>query len=314
MNIHKYPGDIFYASREFTDDEVRDLLRFPCWVIIKSGDNIIKHIGYNKDGEKSFVKYGSGSNITKTSQLINDGEYGSDKFSTVSQVLKKLDRPEWSGVEAQFFVVSSPSSVNLRPMTISPNQVPYWAGNTFFNSPIYVNGSFVGVGKSDPTERLDVNGNVRADNYRYNVTTANTVPLKDWTDGLLRYFTDKDGVNKKIAIDVNGVNVNQIIITTTASITTATKDSNGISQNGKNVFINNGSSNINLTINTNAEDNFCATYIKNGTGIISVIAGFGVQLDLVSNTDLVNGKSGSRLMISRDGNSNNFKVFIRNYE
>lgn len=197
MNIHQYPGDIFYASREFTDQEARDLLRFPCWVFIKDDSGkIVQHIGYNKDGEKAFVKYSDAPKITKTSQLTNDGEDGSDKFSTVGQLVKKLSRPEWTGAESHFFVVSSPSSVNLRPITVSPNQVPYWSGNTFFSSPIYVgSGINIGISKSDPAERLDVNGNVRADNFRYNVTTANSVPLKDWSDGLRRYFTDRNGVN-----------------------------------------------------------------------------------------------------------------------
>ena len=152
-------------------------------------------------------------------------------------------------------------------------------------------------------------------NYLYlNITTANSIFNKIWYDGLNAWVTNKDGVNKQLAYDENGVNIPQGRITTTTSITTETKTNSNLSQHGKNVIINNGANNINLKVNAFVGGNFCATYIKDGTGTINIVAGSGVSLDLVQYTDVVNGKSGSRFMISQNGSTNTFKIFVRNYE
>lgn len=152
-------------------------------------------------------------------------------------------------------------------------------------------------------------------NYLYlNITTANSTFNKIWYDGLNAWVTNKDGINKQLAYDENGVNIPQGRITTTTSITTETKTNSNLSQNGKNIIIDNGANNINLRVNAFAGGNFCATYIKDGTGTISIVAGSGVTLDLVQYTDVVNGKSGSRFMISQNGSTNTFKIFVRNYE
>lgn len=107
----------------------------------------------------------------------------------------------------------------------------------------------------------------------------------------------------------------QIKINSTTEITNQTKTTNGYTQNGKNVLIDNGSSAINYKINltSDTEENFLITGIKLGTGFISFVAGTGAPtLTQIDYTLSVNGAKGSRFMISRVGNTNEFLIFINN--
>jgi len=127
---------------------------------------------------------------------------------------------------------------------------------------------------------------------------------------------DKKGDRRAYAQmgDVYDNAIPQIKITTSSSITIATKAQGTVSQHGKNVLINNGSANINLTINTDGvEENFCATYIKMGTGIITIRTSGGAFASFINNTGIVDGIIGSRFMISRDSGTNEFKVYTSNF-
>ncbi|MPT33116.1 MAG: hypothetical protein E2600_15915 [Chryseobacterium sp.] len=107
----------------------------------------------------------------------------------------------------------------------------------------------------------------------------------------------------------------QIKINSTTEITNQTTAANGYSQNGKNVLIDNGNTDINYKINlsSDTEENFLITGIKLGTGTITFIAGTGAPtLTQVDYTLSVNGAKGSRFMISRVGNTNEFLIFINN--
>ncbi|MDP9957463.1 hypothetical protein J2X97_003132 [Epilithonimonas hungarica] len=107
----------------------------------------------------------------------------------------------------------------------------------------------------------------------------------------------------------------QIKINSTAEITNQTKATNGYTQNGKNVLIDNGSAAINYKINltSDTEENFLITGIKLGTAAITFTVGSGSPvLTKVDNTLAVNGTKGSRFMISRVGNTNEFLIFINN--
>lgn len=86
-----------------------------------------------------------------------------------------------------------------------------------------------------------------------------------------------------------GSSVYQIIITTATSITTATADSAGVTQNGKNVLIDNGSNVINITCNGGVT----TSYGKVGTGAITFVQGFGRVLVPVNGTLVFNGIAGS---------------------
>jgi hypothetical protein len=109
----------------------------------------------------------------------------------------------------------------------------------------------------------------------------------------------------------------QIKINSTTEITNQTIATNGYTQNGKNVLIDNGSTQINYKINlaSNTEENFLITGIKLGSAPINFVVGTGnPTLTQVNYTLAVNGVRGSRFMISRVGNTNEFLIYIKNYE
>lgn len=98
----------------------------------------------------------------------------------------------------------------------------------------------------------------------------------------------------------------QITITTTSSITTDTLDANSKKQIGKNVVISNGSSAINITVNGGTD--FCASYLKVGTGAITFVQGSGRTLVLVDGTAVLNGIAGSTATISSVGTTDYLRI------
>ncbi len=107
----------------------------------------------------------------------------------------------------------------------------------------------------------------------------------------------------------------QIKINSSTEITNQTTATNGYTQNGKNVLIDNGSAAINYKINlsSDTEENFLITGIKLGAAAVTFTVGSGSPiLTKIDNTLAVNGTKGSRFMISRVGNTNEFLIFINN--
>lgn len=113
----------------------------------------------------------------------------------------KLTKPAMSTISDTFYYIRARVGLepDYLPFNISTGRVPYWSGTSFFSSPITINSIYVGINKDSPTEALDVTGSVRANAFRYNVVSENSIPVKDWSDGLKRYFTDQDGVKKTFA-------------------------------------------------------------------------------------------------------------------
>ena len=93
--------------------------------------------------------------------------------------------------------------------------------------------------------------------------------------------------------------VPQITITTSVSITTATNDSSGFGQKGRNVVISNGANAINITVNGGT--GFCASYVKAGTGNITFVQGSGRTLIQVDSLAVLNGIAGSSATITSVG-------------
>jgi hypothetical protein len=94
-----------------------------------------------------------------------------------------------------------------------------------------------------------------------------------------------------------------ITITTSANITTDNLDVNSLSQNGRNVMINNGASAINLTVETTSTANFCASYTKLGSAAITFTQGSGTTLVQMDGTAVLNGAVGSTACLTRTGNT-----------
>lgn len=103
-----------------------------------------------------------------------------------------------------------------------------------------------------------------------------------------------------------GSSVSQIVITTAISITTATTDGSGNSQNGKNVIIDNGANAINITVDAGV--NFLASYLKHGSGTITFVQGSGRTLIQVNGTNVMFGAVGSTATISSIGTTDYLKI------
>lgn len=102
----------------------------------------------------------------------------------------------------------------------------------------------------------------------------------------------------------------QIIITTSASVTTLTTDVNGLSQHGKAVVIDNGANAINLTTDINSEAKFIASYLKHGVSGVTFVQGSGTTLIQVDGTAAFSGAVGSTATLQRV--SNTFYLRISN--
>lgn len=98
----------------------------------------------------------------------------------------------------------------------------------------------------------------------------------------------------------------QIVITTSVDITTNTLGGNGRGQNAKNVVLDNGVNDINLSVNTS--DNFLASYLKKGIGAITFVQGAGRSLIEVDGTNILNGVAGSTASISSIGTTDYLRI------
>jgi hypothetical protein len=94
-----------------------------------------------------------------------------------------------------------------------------------------------------------------------------------------------------------------ITITSSVSIHTDTLDANSLSQNGRNVMINNSTNAINLECRTTSATNFCASYTKLGSSAITFTQGSGATLVQMDGTAVLNGAVGSTACLTRTGNT-----------
>lgn len=106
----------------------------------------------------------------------------------------KIPIPAWSGTEQQYIVVSvAPGNPNnLRPITLNENQIPFWSGNSFLNSNLYIGSfGFIGIGTSTPLATLDVNGNIKTKAVWYSgFTIAQRDAMLSPQEGMLIYVNE----------------------------------------------------------------------------------------------------------------------------
>lgn len=112
------------------------------------------------------------------------------------------------------------------------------------------------------------------------------------------YYQNSSSFNNRI----NDITISQIILTTTGSISTDTL-SGSINQSGKNIIIDNGSNNIDYTLNTGSVNPFVCSFLKHGTGAITFVTGSGSSLIQVDGTNVLNGALGSTATLSRVNNT-----------
>lgn len=129
--------------------------------------------------------------------------------------------------------------------------------------------------------------------------------------------TDHEVLSNLLGGDANGhyhltqaekdkVNISQITITTSVSITTATTDAGGLTQNGRHVIIDNGVNAINITVN--GVGTGPVSYQKEGTGAITFVQGSGRTLRQVDGTAVLNGAVGSTATISSFGTIDSLRI------
>lgn len=105
------------------------------------------------------------------------------------------------------------------------------------------------------------------------------------------------------------VNIHQITITATTSISTntlgaiASGGTANLLQHGRNVKISNGVNAINLSCEISSAAAFVASYTKIGSAAITFTAGSGATLVQVDGTAILNGVVGSTACLTRSGNT-----------
>lgn len=138
-----------------------------------------------------------------------------------------------------------------------------------------------------------------------NIKVANTLTSDSTADAL------SAAQGKVLNEKVNPLLVNQITITTAANITTNTVGSyTGLPQNGRNVRIDNGVSNVTVTCKKDSNADFIASYTKLGNGVVTFDAESGVTLKQVNGTATLNGIPGSSACVERFGDT--FFLYITN--
>lgn len=114
--------------------------------------------------------------------------------------------------------------------------------------------------------------------------------------------------------EIDELQISQIEITTSASITnltTSTGTPSGKVQHQRTVLVKNGVNAINITLESTADANFEAIYIKKGSASITFVAGSGVTLNKIANDGILNGIAGSGALVERDGSV--YNIYVSNY-
>jgi hypothetical protein len=154
-----------------------------------------------------------------------------------------------------------------------------------------------------PIQSNPITGTGSVNQIAYFSGTSSVFSLDTNTYPSLSELSYVKGITSSIQTQLNILNVNNIIISTTASITTNTNDSSGYGQDGRNVMISNGASVINLSCETTSAPNFVASYTKLGASAITFVAGSGTTLVLVDGSAILNGVVGSTACLTRTGNT-----------
>ena len=153
----------------------------------------------NKSDVDSAIQLVADEITATESGLINyiDSENNSQNISINS----KLDKPSSTGdYYIAITVVSGITYYQYKTISLSDGQIARSYGSYIGASNIYesISGK-IGIGKTNPTEQLDVNGRVKADGFVINETTGSILPgeIKKKNNKLL--FALDDGIEREIA-------------------------------------------------------------------------------------------------------------------
>lgn len=136
-------------------------------------------------------------NNSKVDKLELESELSqmSDDFNF--NLSKKLDKPTASGA---YIVLKNPSTgaVEYSAIALTPGYMPFWISNSFQQSDLYFNGTNFGFGKTDPSEKIDIVGRIRANGLRLNNSTSSSIPGEIKFKNNIFYATGNDGLEKRI--------------------------------------------------------------------------------------------------------------------
>lgn len=187
-----------------------------------------------------------------------------------TEINKKIDKPLGNTGITNYTLINDNGVIGWQTITVNENYIPMWYNNRFINSSIYQHSNAnVGIGNSNPTAKLHVTGNIKGDKYYYEITSANSDPLKDWTDGIDRYFTDINGIQRKYALygQIYEHNIRGKVITATGLSGTFNCDLNAYTRwiltltgNTTIGFTNMIADNETITISMNVTGNFTLTF------------------------------------------------------
>ena len=194
--------------------------------------NLVPYTGANKDVNIGAYYFETSQGFKKTGGTANQAlTANGDTFDLTT----KLDKGIYTG-NAQDLKTEIDGKLN-KPTLISDGNVPRWNSsveNFVAGAITNTSDGKIGVSKANPTEALDVNGNVKSDSYKFTLPTAltptpNTLIPKTDGSGLLWYnnsSTPADLGFKTKVISINSDTVlsevhnnNIILITAKCTIT-----------------------------------------------------------------------------------------------
>lgn len=204
-----------------------------------------------------------------------------------------------SGADVLNLVKSTGASLSLSGSTGTTNPAKIAADNTT-NPDLYF---FVGGlerGRFSSSGGFNVSGGITATTYTGGATltdipTAPTAAVGTNTTQIATMAA------LQTAITNNG------IITTATNITNATLTDTSLPQNGKTLYISNGATNINYTVN----GNITASFVKGGTGSITFVQGSGRTMVAANGALVFNGAQYSTASIVSFGTTD--IVYINNF-
>lgn len=164
------------------------------------------------------------------------------------------------------------------------------------------------------TKKLSfINGRFGVPTLELGITSANSVPSKIWTAGSFLWFTDSSGINRKLAF-FEDVQPKQVKYSANANINlSTTKTDDGGTFYNKMVQFHQGV-NIILYLSSAVETDFVMVGTKFGAGSIQVQNSGTTTFKMMDETSFSEGGVGCRFLLMRQIGTDNFLLYVQNYD
>lgn len=290
---------------------------FVARIIVNSDGQIVEEIGatdYKYHSEDAWRRIDINTDDALVINIGGSGESSFDIFSDVlapkiGGIVTKAMKHVWDGKDL-IFKNSTSKDLIFEPNTYTnTDKLSYFtfADNYTVKADNYAMLKF----KGGVIELVKISQDVDLSAYALDADLDTEIVNRALGDSDLQsQITTEKNRNDTQDGQITDLYVHSIAITTTTSITTDTTDANGRTQNGREVAIKNGVNAINLTCELTSPANFVASYTKEGSAAITVLAGAGTTLYQTDGTNVINGIKGSTFCIKRSGNE--FQLQISN--